>query len=236
MVGSKQSLKSTGSLNLTGSIFSGGKIALSNYSTITGRLTAATGTGTVFQAGNGTKINGNVDVKGNISIGTSGGSFIKGKVTQPQGSSYKGPTPAGGRISGTPNLPVLPAMPVVTNFSNFPYGTTEVNNSGIIVPGKYKDLELKGGKVVTFSGTGIYVFKEIEIEGNDNTFRFDFKNDPTGKIIIYVHEDVELYKLKVEITGGGSAARIYTEIHGNGSSCSDHSSAFRHVNGTSGSQ
>ena len=44
-----------------------------------------------------------------------------------------------------------------------------------------------------------------------------------------------LYKLKVEIVGGGSAARIFTEIHGNGSSCSDYSSAFRHVNGTSGS-
>ena len=234
LVGSKQSLKTTGSLNLTGSIFSAGKIVLSNNNTISGRVSAASGTGTILQAGTGTKITGNIDVKGNISIGTSG-SILSGKVTQSTGSTYSGPTPAGGKVLGTPDLPIQPVMPAITNFTNFPYGTADIKNSQTITPGKFDELELNGGKAITFSGTGIYVFKEIDIEGNDNTLKFDFKGDQTGKIIIYVHQDIELYKLKVEILGGGNASSIFTEIHGNGSSCSDNSSAFRHVNTTSGS-
>ncbi|MCU0371076.1 MAG: hypothetical protein MUC31_06650 [Bacteroidales bacterium] len=133
--GSMQNIKSTGYLNLTGSVFSGGRITFSSSNTISGRVTAASGSQPRLSASSNFKVGGDVDVNGNISI-TKSGSSITGKVTQPSGSTYSGPTPAGGRVTGIPNLPTLPAMPAVTDFAGFPYGTTSITNSQSIIPGK----------------------------------------------------------------------------------------------------
>ena len=61
--------------------------------------------GTILSIGPSATLAENIDVNGNIVIeaGT-----VSGKVTHPVGTSYSGPTPAGGNIIGVPQLPILP--------------------------------------------------------------------------------------------------------------------------------
>ena len=150
---------------------------------------------------------------------------VSGKVTHPAGTTYTGPLPGGGNITGTPALPVLPAMPAITSFPAF--GSTNITASGTIIPGEYGDLALPGNKTLTLSGTGVYVFKSVRNTGSLNNLVFDFKNDPSGTIKIYIDGDADFYKVNAALVNGGSAARIYTEVHGNGSTCSDKSTAFK---------
>jgi hypothetical protein len=97
-------------------------------------------------------------------------------------------------------------------------------------------MTLSGNQTITFSGPGTYVLNSITNSGNFNTFRFDFKNQP-GNIIIYIHGNVNLFKLEVQIVGGGSARRIFAETHGTGTgNTTTGIAAWKHTNGTSGSK
>src|SRR5437868_6322637 len=104
-IGSFTNVKTTGSSTLNANIYSGGTIQLNNKIVVTGKITAANSkalTGTILSVGSSANIGGNIDVNGNIVIG---GGTVSGKVTHPAGTSYSGPAPAGGNITGTPVLP-----------------------------------------------------------------------------------------------------------------------------------
>ncbi len=234
-IGSYNLVKSTGNLTvgtsaMPGNIFSGGTIQLANSDVVTGRLAAASSSGTVISVGSSASIGGNIDANGNISVG---GGTVSGKVTHPGGTTYSGPTPVGGNVTGTPNLPGLPAMPVVTSFPSV--GSTAITTTKTITQGSYGSVTLSGNKTLTISGTGVYVFKSIKNSGSSNNFVFDFKNDPTGTIIMYVYGDVDLNKVQASIINGGSESRIYLETHGTGSTSSNKTVAFNIANGSSGS-
>ncbi|HET7118358.1 MAG TPA: hypothetical protein VFI29_17815, partial [Hanamia sp.] len=231
IIGSNTLVKSTGNLNFTGSINSGGNIDLANNNVISGRITAANSdnlSGTILSVGSGASIGGNIDVNGNIVIG---GGTVSGQITQPPSATYSGPVPGGGNITGIPNLPVLPAMPAINIFPDA--GTLNISSTKTITPGAYGDITLSNNKTLTFSGTGIYVFKSIKNSGN-NSFVFDFKNDPTGVIKIYIYGDVDLNKVNASTINGGDATRIYSETHGNGSTSSIGNFSWNINNGSSG--
>src|SRR6185437_44079 len=63
---------------------------------------------------------------------------------------------------------------------------------------------------------------------------FDFKNNATGTIKIYVYGDVDLNKVNASTKNGGDASRIYTETHGDGSTCSFGKFSWNINNGSSG--
>ncbi|HQW23978.1 MAG TPA: hypothetical protein PLI47_11800, partial [Bacteroidia bacterium] len=166
--------KTNASATLNSNIHSGGKVELSNNVTVTGKISAANttnSTSTILTAGTNTVVGGNIDVKGNIVIGSG---TISGQVTRPIGKTYSGPSPAGGHVIGTPTLPTLPALPAVTSFPS--YGNSNVTTTRTINPGCYKSLNLSGGKNITFNGPGIYVFKNISNSGSGNKFIFNFQN------------------------------------------------------------
>ena len=205
-IGGYKFVQSTGTSSISGNIYSKGTISLTNSNTVTGKISAANMfgfTGPALSVGSNATLGGNINVNGNIIIG---GGIVSGSVTHPVGTTYNGPTPLGGDIIGIPAIPIFPAMPPVSAFP--PTGT--------ITPGVYANLKLKGNQTLTLKGTGTYVFNMIENK-NANTFVFDFEGNPTGKFLIYVHNNALLEKINATIIGGGSAARIYTEVHGTGS-------------------
>ncbi|MBP9789008.1 MAG: hypothetical protein KBD57_00590, partial [Bacteroidia bacterium] len=222
--------KTNASATLNSNIHSGGKVELSNNVTVTGKISAANttnSTSTILTAGTNTIVGGNIDVKGNIVIGSG---TISGQVTRPAGKTYSGPAPAGGHVIGTPTLPTLPSLPAVTSFPS--YGNSNVSTTTTINPGSYKSLNLSGGKNITFNGPGVYVFKNISNSGSGNKFIFNFQNSATGTIKIYVHGDVSLGKNNVDFINGGDASRLFLETHGSGSSSSNGTYAFNIANGT----
>ncbi|MEO8412677.1 MAG: MBG domain-containing protein [Ginsengibacter sp.] len=232
-IGSYHLVKSTGGLvvgttSMPGNIFSGGTIQLANKNVVTGRLSAAGSTGTVISVGSNATIGGNIDANGNITVD---GGTVSGEVTHPEGATYLGPSPFGGIITGTPNLPVLPVMPAVTNFPTV--GSTAITSTKTITPGSYGSVILSGNKILTLSGTGVYVFKLIKNSGSSNNFVFDFKNDPTGAITIYVYGDVDLNKVQASLVNGGSESRIYLETHGTGVTSFNKTVSFNIANGSS---
>jgi hypothetical protein len=215
-VGSNSFVKTSTNTTINGNIYSGGIIQLANSNSISGNITSANSQSLknfIISAGWNTTISGNIDVNGNTKI-TSG--KVNGKVTHPSGTYYLGPTPGGGNITGTPNLPVLPAMPDITSFPAA--GQINIYSSKTLTPGAYGNISIGNNQTIRLSGTGIYIFKTIKSFG-DNNFIFDFKNDPSGTIKIYVYGDVDLNKVTSSIINGGDATRIYSETHGNGSSC-----------------
>ncbi len=231
-IGSYTLVKSTGNATVTGNIYSGGTVVLANSNTVTGKITAANtanSTATILSVGSSANLGGNIDVKGKIIIG---GGTVSGRVTHPSGTTYSGPAPAGGNVTGTPTLPTLPQMPVITNFPA--YGSTNISSTQTITPGSYGTMTLSGNKTITFSGTGVYVFKSIKNSGSNNSFVFNFNNQ-AGTIRIYVHGDIDLNKVTATTTGGGSASKIYTETHGTGSTCSAGNYSFVIANGSSAS-
>ncbi len=234
-VGSYSLVRTTGNAVFGGNIHSGGRIELANSNTVNGNITAANSDslqGTILQVGSNTNIKGNVDVNGNIVIG---GGLVTGPVTYPTGSTYSGPTPTGGAYAGTPVLPQLPALPATTTFANA--GTANVVNTQKVFPETpYNHLALTGNKTITFSGTGVYTFNSIRLSGNFNNFVFDFGGNATGVIRIYVHGDVDLYKLNVTFPNGGDASRVFMEVHGTGSTSLDGVSAWSISNGASGNK
>lgn len=231
-VGSLKLIQTTGPATISGNLNSKETVDLAANAVITGKITvanAANSNSAVLTVAAGATLGGNIDVKGNTTV-VSGN--IYGKVTHPSGTSYTGPTPAGGNVVGTPALPVFPALPAITNFA--PYlSLPDINTTKSITPGKYDDIKLPGAKTLTFNGTGDYIFDKIENVGV-NTFVFDFKNSATGSIRLLIHNDVNLDRINVSIINGGSASRIYTEVHGNGSSSSNGTYSFLIANGASG--
>ncbi|MFM2135144.1 MAG: hypothetical protein RL021_544, partial [Bacteroidota bacterium] len=158
---------------------------------------------------------------------------VTGTVTQPSGATYSGPVPAGGRIIGTPNLPVLPVFPAEITFPAS--GSTAITNNTTITPGNYGAMSLNGNKTINFNGPGVYVFQSIRNSGNANTFNFNFQNAGTGQFRIYVHGDVDLGKIVANLQNGGSAGRLYLETHGTGSASSNGTYSFMIANGSNGS-
>ena len=230
-VGSLKLVKSTGNSSITGNIYSVGTVVLNNSNTVTGKITAANSpvvSGTILSVGSSANLGGNIDVNGNIVVG---GGTVSGIVKHPSSTTYTGPAPAGGNISGTPALPTFPALPAITTFPAFP-NMADITSTQTITAGLFDDVKLSGNKTLTFSDTGVYVFDKIENNsGSSNTFVFDFKNHTTGTFRIYVHNNVLLEKLSVSIINGGSANRIYLETHGTGSG----GYAFNIANGSSSS-
>ncbi|MBK5270850.1 MAG: hypothetical protein JJE22_07535, partial [Bacteroidia bacterium] len=227
-IGSYNLVQSTGSLTIGGSVFSGGSINLTNSNTVTGRLTAATNSGIAISVGSNANIGGNIDANGNIVVG---GGSVSGIVTHPNGTTYSGPNPAGGNILGTPNIPILPNLPTLSVFPAA--GSGNISNTQAITPGSYGNVTLGNNKTLTLSGTGVYVFGSILNSGN-SSFVFDFKNDLTGNIKIYVWGDVDLGKVQTSIINGGNESRIYSETHGSGSTSPDGTVAFNIANGSGG--
>ena len=228
-IGSYSFIQGYNNISVAGNINCGGTINFSNYDTVAGKITAANSlslSGKILQAGTNTLFRSNVDVNGNIQIGSG---VVSGKITHPSGSTYSGPIPTGGIVSPLAALPILPVMPPITTFPAV--GTTNISSSRTITPGSYGNINLSGGQTLTFSGPGIYVFNSIKNSGLlINNFNFDFTNSAAGTFKIYVYGDVDLNILNENLINGGTASRIFLETHGTGSSCSFGNFAFTITN------
>lgn len=230
IIGSTTNVQTNGKSTLNSSIYSKGTINLSNSNTVSGNITSANDQnlpGNILSVGSSASVGGNIDVKGNILIG---GGTVSGTVTHPAGTTYSGPIPAGGNITGVPTLPILPSFPAITSFSAA--GSRDITSSTVVQPGSYGKVILTGKKTLTFSGPGEYVFESIVNSGNANDFVFDFNNTTTGIIKLFIHNDADLAKINSSTRNGGGAERIYTEVHGSGSSANG--VAFQIANGSSG--
>ncbi|MDH5380305.1 MAG: S8 family serine peptidase, partial [Cyclobacteriaceae bacterium] len=213
-IGSFGLVRTTGTVDIRGNVFSLGTISLNNSNSVSGKIAASNNslaTGIVLSIGSNSILGGNIDVNGNIIID---GGIISGQVTHPIGTTYSGPIPVGGNIIGEPTLPIFPALPTITNFPAAAE-IAAITSSTTITPGAYGDLKLNENQTITLNGTGVYVFNLIDNK-NGNTLIFDFKDDPTGKFLIYVHNNAQFGKVNSVILGGGSANRIFTEVHGTG--------------------
>lgn len=231
-IGSYKLITSTGNSNLNSSLNSGGTINLANSNKVSGSITAQNqyhATGSILKMGSNAYAGDNIDVNGNIYIGSGA---VAGNVTHPLGTIYSGPKPGGNEFKKTPNLPTLPQLPSVTNFSST--GTIDVTYTKTITPGSYRYMKLTGNQTVTFSGPGDYYFKSIHNK-NSNNLQFDFKGKATGNIRIFVQDDVDLCKATSSLKNGGSASRIFLEVHGTGSTNSIKSFSFIIANGSSNS-
>jgi len=232
-IGSYSLVLSTGNISVSGNIVSGGKIELANSNVVLGRIAAANSSLltniNILKVGSNANLSGAIDVNGNIQIG---GGTVSGIVTHPIGTQYVGPEIGARNITGTPNILGLPQMPPITSFPAV--GSTNITNSQTITPGVYGDVVLTGNKTLTFSGVGTYVFKSIKNSGTSNDFVYDFINNTTGNMLIYVHGDVDLNKAKSSMVNGGNVSRIYYEIHGTGFSSANGKVAFNIANGSSG--
>ena len=227
-IGSFSFIKTSGKATLNTNIYSGERIQLSNNNTVSGRITAANPFGlrvTALSIGSSAKIGGNIDVNGNIRIGSG---TVSGIATHPPGTTYYGPVPGGGNITAEPSLPKFPALPQPTEFSLA--GSDDITSGRTITPGAYGNIILKGNQTIIFSGTGIYVFKSIKNSGSINDFIFDFKNSATGTFKIYIYNDADLNKVGASLKNGGSESRVYTEVHGTGKNVSC-GAAFNIANG-----
>src|SRR6185437_7753858 len=183
-VGSNIIIKTSGNTKVSGNLYSGGSIDLDDNNSITGNISAANSQSlrsNVLSIGKNVMVQGNIDVNGNTFIKSGS---VSGKLTHPSGTNYYGPNPGGGNIIGTPNLPTLPQMPDITDFPAA--GNQNISASQTLKPGAYGSIQIGNNQSITFSGTGIYIFKSIKSFGTNN-FIFDFKNDPSGTIKIYVY-------------------------------------------------
>lgn len=228
-IGSYTLVKSTGNMisgaSGTGNstnIYSGGTIALANSNVVIGNMTAGIypfapqpPLGTIFSAGTSENFTGNIDVYGNIVIG---GGTVNGTVKTPKSYTLGAVTKT---ATGTPTLAILPQqMPVITNFSLiYPTVGTQKITSGPLGPGNYGDLSIGGNSTVTLNGPGTYVFKSITTTGPNSSIVFNFNLITTGNFLVYVYGDVILNRTSCSITNGGAGAanRIFTEVHGTGS-------------------
>jgi hypothetical protein len=230
-LGSNSLFRTIGNTTIAASIYSGGRVELSNSNTINGNISAqntTAATGYIFQTGSNAAITGNLNIKGSVLLG---GGFINGTVNYE--GSYVGSQPSAGAIAHTLTFPGLPVLPRVTNIST---GNIDISATQAISPGTYRDLALPGNKTLTFSGAGNYYFRSIRNYGNFNSFVLDFKDDPTAVMRIYVGGDVDLYKLTVSFPHGGDASRVYMQVMGNGSTAPDGVTAWTISNGASGSK
>ncbi|HSK12507.1 MAG TPA: hypothetical protein VK907_04780, partial [Phnomibacter sp.] len=212
----------------TGDIYSGNMVLLRGRSEIIGDVYAANKagntTGIVMDARDPNAFNGDIQANGRVSIRLGSGtnlSTISGLVAVPDASSYSGPTPAGG-FSYEPEIQDPPSVPGLEPYDGLAT-SNNVTATRTLQPGNYGRMQLKGKATVTFSGPGNYVFDEIGNSG-DNIFIFDLKGTEEGAINIFVVKNALIGSILVRITNDPATkpgARIYTEVHGAGSSRSD---------------
>ena len=218
-IGTNHLIDIKNNLTLKGNIYSGNRIFFKDYAKITGNIFASragTNLSPIISGGASSKITGDLTANGKITI-SSGTVTGKVAVPAPTSSNYTGPNPSGGISSGI-TLPVLPSMPGNTPFDN-QAGTTNITGTQTISPGKYRKLALTGNKTITFNGPGNYIFNEVDNGATSNKFVFDFKNTTTGTINIFIIKDARWGLLSVSTKNGNYPSRIYTEVHGDGSTC-----------------
>ncbi len=136
---------------------------------------------------------------------------VNGKAIHPAGTNYYGPAPAGGEVFAPYPTIILPAFPSVSSFGTG--GAGSIGTTQSISPGTHGSINLSGSKTITFNGVGDYILKNINNSGT-NTFVFDFKNQATGEIQIFVEGTVNLGRIQTSIINGGGASRIFMEVHG----------------------
>jgi hypothetical protein len=230
--GAYKLVQTTGNVTINSNIYSGDKIILANSSIVTGKIAAGNSSNSsdvILSVGSnaqlGDAISDSINVRGNINIG---GGTVAGVVTL-SGSSYIGPAPGAGPFYTTPNIPVLPSMPTEANYTG---GAGTVTTNKTYTPGTYGTINYSGNKTLTLKGPGNYYFKAFNWTGNSNKLIFDF-NGVTGKYYIYIEGNADFGKLNANIVGG-SADKIYVEIHGNGAGTSVPGNALIIANGSSG--
>ncbi|MEJ7766872.1 MAG: hypothetical protein WKF89_03615, partial [Chitinophagaceae bacterium] len=181
---------------------------------------------TISGGSNGT-ITGNLTANGQISLSSG---MITGKVAvpAPANSNYTGPAPAGGVVT-TFTLPTMPSIPNNTPFDD-QVGTANITNTQTISPGIFRRLALTGSKTITFNGPGNYIFYEVDNGTTSNKFIYNFKNTSTGTINIFIIKDARLGLLSVSTVNGNFPSRIFTEVHGNGSTFAGNSFDLRGPN------
>lgn len=232
-VGSNHQVQGQTGVSITGNVISSNQINLANQSIIRGNLfsakRAANYTGNAISAGSGTKITGNITANGKVDIKLGSGGLVTGvvRVPSPYSTNYSGPPPQGG-YANMVEMATLLAMPSSMPFDN-QAGTTNISSSRDITPGAYRTLALPGNSTVKFSGPGTYIFYDVNNLENNNELVFDFKNTKSGNINIYVVNDANWGKLAVRMVNGNAPARIYTEVHGNGSTNSGNAFAVSDV-------
>jgi cytoskeletal protein CcmA (bactofilin family) len=226
-VGSNHLIDAQSYFTLSGNLYSANAVTLGSNGKVTGNIFAAkTSSGGPKEAITGqNKLDfiGNLYAKGKIKIPPAAGpnaTTIMGQVAVPTpvNSNYSGPAPSGGIVDvNTISFPVLPAMPDNMAFDNLA-GTTNITNTVTLTPGSYKKLALTGSKTITFSGPGDYIFDEVANGTSANKLVFDFKNTTDGMINILIIKNAQWGKISVKMVNGNEPSRIYTEVHGNGSS------------------
>ncbi|MEJ7914486.1 MAG: S8 family serine peptidase, partial [Chitinophagaceae bacterium] len=172
-------------------------------------------------------ITGNLTANGKISLSTG---KVTGKVAvpAPANTNYTGPAPSGGVVT-TFTLPTMPSIPNNTPFDD-QVGTANITNTQTISPGIFRKLAFTGNRTLTFNGPGNYIFYEVDNGTTTNKLVFDFKNTSTGTINIFIINDARWGALSVSTLNGNFPSRIFTEVHGNGSTFGGNSFDLRGPN------
>jgi hypothetical protein len=212
-VGSKESISFKKSSVINANIFGRGTIDLDKELAISGNITANNYTnknGDILKGDKDISISGNIVVNGDLKL-SSNGSSITGFVKQRPGASYTGPNPVLGRTNESLTLPIFPTLPIINDFEA---GTLNIVGNQTIAPGEYNDVILTNNQTLRLNGVGTYVFKSITNSGNGKiNIVFNFQNAPTGHFRLFVTGKVNLKNVTVTTINGGSASRIFTEIH-----------------------
>jgi hypothetical protein len=218
-IGTNHLINVKNNLTVTGNIYSGNLISFSNNAKINGNTFAnrsGTTSNPAITFGSRDTIVGNLTANGKITFGTLGKDSGQVAVPAPTSTNYSGPTPYYG-FTNTLALPTMPTMPSNSPFDNS-IGTVTITGTQTVSPGVYKKLGLTGGnKTITFNGPGNYVFYQVDNGTTSNKFIFDFKGSPAGTFNIFVIKDARWGVLSVSTVNGNDPSRIYTEVHGDGS-------------------
>lgn len=218
-MGSNHLIDVTSNIAVTGNIYSGNRVVLKNNITVTGNIFAAKKTsslqGDIISMINNGIFKGDLTANGRISLVNNNKITGQVKVPAPTATNYSGPVPSGGVVNVF-TIPELPLMPTNTPFDN-QAGTTNITTTQTISPGAYNKVALTGNKTLTFNGPGNYIFSEVDNGTTANKLVFDFKNTTSGTINILIVKDARWGMLTASTKNGNFPARIYTEVHGNGS-------------------
>ncbi|HEU5166173.1 MAG TPA: S8/S53 family peptidase [Chitinophagaceae bacterium] len=234
-VGGVNLVQTTGSAVLKSHIYSWDKVIITNKNTIEGNIAAGNSsgsTGTVVSIGSNVNLTGDIHSLGNIVY--AGGTFI-GSVHVSGGTYLGGPTPISS--DNNPQIPPQPTLPVPKNLSGYS-STTNFTTNADVYPieagqGVYNNVTFTGNKTLKFNGPGTYVFNSILMTGNTNKIVFDFQGSSTGKFYVYIKQNADLGKVDAS-TIGGSAAKIWIEVQGDGLGTSVANSSFIIANGSGG--
>ncbi|HSF45384.1 MAG TPA: hypothetical protein VLA58_05215, partial [Chitinophagaceae bacterium] len=247
-LGGYKTVRITASGTIGAGLYSWGSLELTNGSTISGSVAVRNvpQVSPAFRAGSGTVITGDLDVRGDVSIRTNGGSRIDGGIYVPAAFAYSGPN-ATKRQSTSPLITLNTDGPVFPGITAYPTANAvapvNTNNTFTLTPGvRYSTLNLSAGNsTVLFNGPGVYYIDAIAASGS-NTFMFDFvTNDLLGAFKIVVRDNAMMGKVNAQFTRAGTnvtasqvAARIYTEVQGQTTNAN--SPAFDIANGASTSK